>query len=117
MSTKKNLQFHIANHWKILFTAHNADGSVLPLDAGVEVNFRLNSGSTILFTKSIGSGIVVTDAANGKATITISPGDQTANGIVKNKSYLYEIQLITPEPVVSTQADGALKVLPSLFAP
>lgn len=118
MSTRKNIEFHKGATWQIFFNAHNPDNTVIPLVAGVEVNFRMNNGSTVLFDKTIGAGVVVTDEAAGAATITITPADQTAASIAKNKSYSYEIQCVQPAlPRTSIQAEGTLKVLPSLFSP
>lgn len=114
MATKKNIQFHVGETWVMPFGLHNADNTVLDL-TGASVQFRLMLGATILFDKAIGSGIALTDIVNGEGTITITPAEQVAQGIGKNKTYKYELRATTPE-FVSVQCEGEFKTLASLFA-
>lgn len=114
MSTKKNIEFHIQETWKIFFTCHNADGTAMDL-TNCDVFFRLNNGSVVLFTKTNAAGLIITDEVAGTGVVTVSPADQIAAPVAKDKSYLYELRVNAPT-FVSVQAEGALKVLPSLFA-
>lgn len=114
MSVKKNIEFHIQETWKIFFTCHNADGTPMSL-TDCAVFFRMNNGSIPLITKTNAAGLIVTDEAAGTGVVTITPADQIAAPVAKDKSYLYELRVNAPT-FVSVQAEGALKVLPSLFA-
>lgn len=113
MATKKNIQFHVAETWIMPFGLHNADNSVLDL-TGASVQFRLVLGATVLFDKAIGTGIEITSLANGQGKITITPAEQIAAGIVKGKTYKYELRATTPD-FVTIQCEGEFKTLPSLF--
>jgi hypothetical protein len=116
MSTKKNIEFHAGETWVLIFTAHNADGTSINLDGTTSTRLRINKGAAVLLTKSVGDGIIIADAAAGRASITITPADQVAAGLLKNKTYSYEIQ-VTTTLFLSVQCEGQLKVLPSLFGP
>lgn len=117
MSTSKDIEFHLGETWQLRFTMKNADGSILPLPTSgmdaVQVFFRLSSTAPLI-TKTIGDGIDITDEDAGAGMITIIPEDQTDAPVAHNKSYKYELKVITPE-FVSVQCIGSLKVLPSLF--
>lgn len=56
--------------------------------AGWTFQFRVVQGSTMLFEKTSGSGITITDAVNGKIDVAILPADTDA----KAGTYQYELK-------------------------
>lgn len=64
----------------------------------------------ILVTKTIGSGITVTDAVNGKYTIKLEPDDTKP---LKADTYYHECEITDNSGNVSTSFIGFVKINPS----
>jgi hypothetical protein len=65
-----------------------------------------------VFQKTIGSGIVVTDAAGGLAQVTIAPAD--TSGLTVPTTLLYDIQLLESTGTKTTVASGNLTIMPDI---
>lgn len=77
----------------ILFTVSDGDNPGNPKDlTGASIDWVLakQQGKAPLITKSIGSGVTITDAANGKGTVSIQQAD-TEN--LKGDTYWHELQV------------------------
>jgi hypothetical protein len=119
MTTQANISMREGETWNIEFTAHKADGSVLPLVSGAEVLFRIegivdDTAQTIL-TMHVGDGILITDDLNGAATIQVTTDQQEAADLTSGGLYYYEIQTIVDDSL-SVQAEGRLTIERSLFS-
>jgi hypothetical protein len=66
-----------------------------------------------LVTKTLGDGIVVTDAPAGEATITIDAGD-TGGAPDHPRSYPYDVQVTFSDGTVKTPVRGRFTVLPDV---
>lgn len=58
--------------------------------------------------KTIGNGIVVTDALAGEALVTIDPSD--TNGFTRETRLFCDVQVIEPSGRITTVADGTLTI-------
>lgn len=114
MTTRQDLTFHQGEPWRIKFAAKDADGDPIPLESGVEVEFRVSDWNGPLMTLTVGDGINITDVAGGLADITVSLEAQEAVHIDSGNMYAYEIHVTTNE-FVSVQSEGMLLVSSSLF--
>jgi hypothetical protein len=65
-----------------------------------------------VFQKTVGSGIVVTNAAAGQAQITIANADTSA--IVGSRTLLYDIQVKEAGGDITTVANGTITVSPDV---
>lgn len=83
-----------------------------PLDiTGWSISFRVGLvGNESIITKTVGSGITVTDAANGELTIALTASDLTRI----NASYLCELRR-TGTGVEAVLGIGSLNLKNSLF--
>jgi hypothetical protein len=114
MSIKKNIEFHAEETWIINFSVNDADG--VPVDiSNATVEFRISQGQTPKLTLDVGNGITLTNAAQGLGQAKITPQDQRNNTLLRNKTYAYELKVVTLA-FVTIQSIGELKVLNSLFA-
>jgi hypothetical protein len=113
------IYFHEGETWRIDFSCHNADQTVMPLPIGSTAQFRIadNSGPAPvdLFTVSTSDHMFISDAPNGLVSVVISDALQTAHHMNSLGKYSWEFRVITTE-FISVQAAGILKVLPSLFS-
>jgi hypothetical protein len=85
-----------------------ADGTPFNLAAGATVEWTLKDCNDVAaLSYAIGTGVVVTDAANGKITITVTPSDSSglAPGVYKDA-----LKATDPNGYVSTQWTGTIKV-------
>lgn len=109
-----DLEFREGENWRIIFTAHNVDGSVKPLVSGVTVDFVVRSAEGIKIEKSIGDGIQVTDASGGVAQILVEVPEQISAGMVPGGLYAYSIRVVAGADV-SIQSEGLFSVKKSSF--
>lgn len=75
-------------------------------------NYTDEDGSAV-FQKSIGSGISVTSAVNGRFTVTISPTDTSSLPNGKHQ-LLWDCQMVTSQGSIYTLASGYLVVYPDV---
>jgi hypothetical protein len=68
--------------------------------------------SSALFTKTIGNGVTVTDAANGVCETVVTA--QNTNGLSYSKIY-YEVRAILSDGTVVRGGVEALELLPNLI--
>lgn len=120
MTTKLDLTFKIGENWRILFVAHNEDDTIMTLDGGADVRFRLTAATSEdgepAIENVVGDGVTITNASAGAARIDVTAGDQVAAELTPEVAYFYEIQ-VTKDGEVSSQAEGRLIVQASLFGP
>ena len=77
---------------------------------GVRFTARYRSDdTTAVFTKTLGAGIVVTDAVGGLATVTISHADWSA--YTGRGALVYDVEVTTAAGKVSTVLKGGIAVL------
>jgi hypothetical protein len=80
------------------------------------VSFRIvdtATGATML-TQTVGSGVVITDATAGTATVTVLDSQQAT--FLPTGRYRYEAKITTGSGVKEVQGEGPWVVLPSLHA-
>jgi hypothetical protein len=114
MSQEQDIEFHEGETWQILFAAHRADGTPLALPPGSDLQFRISGDGGPMLTMTVDHGVLITDETLGLASIVIDPQTQLDSGLVAD-TYLYEARTLTLE-MVSIQANGKCRILPSLFA-
>jgi hypothetical protein len=100
---------------RLSLAAKKADGTVQPL-TGATMKFtakdRLaDADGAALIALAIGSGIVVDDAPNGLATVTIASG--LTSGFTGPRTLLWDVQAIISGET-KTLAEGKLFVLPDV---
>ncbi len=93
------------------------DGTPMPLGAGV-MYFHASNGGFGIDKSSPSNGIVITDAANGLATLTINPADTAAlpaNGVFGMPC---ELTLVGGSPAGTLElATGNLTISPNVGTP
>ena len=63
----------------IVYTIVDENDAVVDLtDGAISWKILINGTSTAIVTKSVGSGVTLTDASNGVATVVLDPEDTTA---------------------------------------
>ena len=72
--------------------------------------------SVPLMVRTVGDGITLTNALEGKCTLSVTPVHQSTAGITAGTTYRYELRVITAAGTISVQGKGMLAVLPSLLA-
>lgn len=86
-----------------------ADGNPANLTglAGTDLKFDLSQGGEIKLSKDLAAGITITDAAQGKALITLGPEDtEQLSG-----RYSWLVMMTTTDDEIYDVADGTLVVL------
>lgn len=95
------------------FACKQADGSELPLtDLELTFTVRPSPAEEILFTKTIGSGITVTDELAGLATVVILPED--TEGLYAPSVLAWDFEVVTLAEDTFTLAAGPLQVKPDV---
>lgn len=114
-STQRDLQFTFGEHWRVDFEVKDGDGSVVNL-TGATIQWRLVTPTgTTAMTRSVGDGLTVTNATSGFCNLSVTPAHQTTASIAEEGNYSYEFRVTTSGGTVSTNARGALTVLPTVF--
>ncbi len=106
------------------FTVTDDSGMAQSLASIVSARFALaaSSRSPTLATKSLGSGITVTDAANGLVEVELDPSDTAdisggrRSADRPGREYYHELELTDSSGNVSTVAYGWVTVLRDLQA-
>ena len=83
--------------------------------AGLYFTARKEYGSPVVFQKSVGSGIAVTNAAGGLATITLSPAD-TSSITPTPVKMVVDLEVETTGGAIYTAYRGTLAVEPDITA-
>lgn len=116
MAASADVEFRIGETWRILLTAHDSCGNILPLNGGATVFWKLALDDTVLDTLSVGDGIaIVGDGTEGQAMITLTPADQAALNL-DAAFYQHECQVVLGDGTKTDQFAGMLQALPSLFS-
>jgi hypothetical protein len=91
----------------LVVTVKNDDGDVVDI-SGADATWVLapSEGRPSVVEKTTGSGISLTDAANGEVTISIDPSD-TEN---KEGLYYHELQITDDTGNVSTALSGEFEI-------
>lgn len=76
------------------------------------VGYKPGIGQPSIFQKTVGSGIAITDAANGAFTITVAAADTQA---LKGAAYYHECEVTDAAGVKHTVMTGTLTVLDALI--
>jgi hypothetical protein len=110
MSVENNLECFAGEDVTITVTL-SGSGSI----AGWAFTFTLKSayGGSALVTKTVGSGIVITDAANRILTITLSSSD-TNRATTEAVKYLYDLWR-TDSGSRGTGVHGVFKIKPAVL--
>lgn len=66
-----------------------------------------------IISKTVGSGITVTNAAGGLATVTIAPDDWT-DAEDSDKHYVWDLQVKSDTGTVTTVASGRIIITPDV---
>jgi hypothetical protein len=114
-TTKRDLEFYFGEHWKVDFEVKDGNGAVIDL-TGATLQWRLvNSLGTTTMTRVVADGITVTSPTSGLCSLSVTPAHQTTAAITEENNYNYEFRVTTSGGIVTTNARGALAVLPSVF--
>lgn len=79
---------------------------------GCSATFIVKDGSTTLFTKTVGSGIAVDTAEDGRLLITLSAANTSS--LIGN--YPYELRVTLADGTIATTTTGTITVLDTLTA-
>jgi hypothetical protein len=97
----------------ISVVVRNSNGSLQDIsNAAIKWQLARYVNSIALVTKSISSGIMITDAANGVFQITISPLDTDGLG---GKEYYHEAEIKLADGTVSTIISGTVTMVKTLI--
>ena len=113
MATQAEIEFTLGETWKIALVCNDASGKALDLTGG-NVEMRVASRTGKLLDLAVGTGVVITDAVNGKAFITVTPAMQTTANLIAG-IFDWEARAILADGEVSDQAYGKITLLGSLF--
>jgi hypothetical protein len=115
MSTKRDIEFHYGEHWVIDFEVKDGDGSTVDI-TGATIQWRLVDGlGATAMTRVVGDGLAITSGVDGFCTLTVTPAHQTTAAIVEEGNYAYEFRVTTATGTITTNARGAIAVLPTVF--
>lgn len=111
----QNLQDYAGSTWPIRLTCHDSVGAALDLTGVAEITYRIGlvEGPWITATKTAGE-IVVTDAAAGECTITITKAMQDAAGLAPGL-YNHQCRVKFSDTDQHDQIAGTFRILPSLI--
>lgn len=110
MATKTDFSFFSGDTQTLKITVN--DGATPPVAkdlTGATITWGLakRQGKAPFLTKTIGSGITVTDAVNGELEVAIDPAD-TAD--VKGGSYYHELEITDSIGNIATAAYGDVTI-------
>lgn len=96
------------------FSIVDAAGDAVDL-TGATVRWQMSRSvqATAILSKSVGSGITVTNAAGGLFTVDLAPADT----VDLAGTFYYEAEIIDASDNVSTVRTGQIKILPGLIGP
>lgn len=112
--TKQNFTMHSGDDKTLQFTVKDQDGVVVDITgASITWAFAARVGATAIASKTVGSGITITDAAAGVFQVTIDAADTASltGGVL-----YHEAQLVDSGGVKSTIAYGDMTILPDNIA-
>lgn len=116
MTVQIDLEFHLGENWIIQYEVNDGVGNNINLIGG-SVEWALATlNSAPLITLTVGDGITLTNALEGKCTVSVTPAHQSTAGITAGTTYRYELRVITAAGTISVQGKGVIAVLPSLLA-
>ncbi len=105
--------FTESDTWEIQGNLAYADGTPFNLGAGCAISWGLkDSTGAVVLELSLGSGIIVLNAAGGICLITVAPSQSEAVGV---GAYTDQLQATDPSGYVSTQWAGPINVTASFF--
>jgi len=111
MSTKVQIEFISGDSQKLIITVQDADNAPAAKNlTGATITWALarSRGSAPLITKTVGSGITVTDAANGALEVAIAPADTaTIDGV-----HYHELEVVDSAGNKSTAVYGLVIIHP-----
>jgi hypothetical protein len=95
---------------RLLITCTRAGSPVNLTGASIWATFKRSISDTdaaaTTIQKTLDNGIVVTDAANGLAVVTLDPADTAS--LTKETTFEGDIQVREADGIVTTVADGSL---------
>ena len=108
---RRDLEMHRGTTLTHSVTAKKDGGAAIDLTGltGSGVRWRLTDWDKLetKVTKTIGSGVTVTDASNGKFTVTLDPGD-TIN--LEPDYYRHEGEVTEGSGAITTVTRGVLEI-------
>lgn len=108
MTITSNLTFDLGETWIIDHTSCNTDG-VTPIDiTGGSVNLYVKGTTTAVLIPSQTTS-TITDGPNGKATIKVTPAQQTSAGVMAQVA-AYVIRTTLADGTVTDQNIGTLTI-------
>lgn len=113
MTTTSNLKFVQGDSKVLRVTAKTSAGVAVNLAGASGIRYRLAKSvkGTALIDKAMGTGIAITDAANGVLEVTLLPADTVA---LKGE-YLHELELVDADGNVVTVFQGTVTLLPGMI--
>lgn len=116
MTVQQDLEFHLGENWIVQYECNDGNGNDINL-TGASLEWALATlNSSLVMTRSVGDGIVLTNALEGDCTLSVTPSHQSTAGVTSGTTYRWEFRIITASGTVSVQAKGNLAVLPSLLS-
>ncbi len=109
--TPTNLEMFAGDTRVLHVTVLDQDSAVVDI-TGATVNFMVSKRRTTspLFTKTVGSGVVISDGPNGEMDITLDPADTTS---LKGAHY-FECEVTDVSSRKTTVLYGTLSILRSI---
>jgi hypothetical protein len=113
-ATQQNFTVTAGDSMTLLFTITDSSTKAAVDLSGAAITWALGITvkATPIVTKTVGSGITITDAANGKLSVALVPTD-TAK--LAGRFY-HEVQITDVIGDVSTVANGTATINPGLIA-
>ena len=112
----QNIEIYRGDNRTFKVTVKDGDGVVVDI-TGASIKFSVKeeiSDTSYVIQKTVGSGINITDAANGEYEVYIVPAD-TQN--LDTKVYEYDSELTTSAPKVYTVVRGEFTVQAEITRP
>jgi len=124
MTVATNLGFTSSDVWvlgstrRYAITITDGSGSVKDLNGATFATFRVKDlppgspNAATKFEKTLGSGVIVTDANGGIITVTIDAAD---SGALVAGDYYYEVRITDAAGDTDTVKTGQIRLSPTLF--
>jgi hypothetical protein len=98
--------------YSLTYLAGGVPVDLTGVDARMQVRFDFPSPVTV-FSLTVGDGIVLGGSA-GTIGLSISPEDSSALGVVRNTTFLYDLELEFPGGSVVRLLEGSFVVFPEV---
>lgn len=114
MATEQNIEGYFSgDHANLNFTLTDDNDTALDLTGALAIEWQLAqrvSSSSALITKTLGSGITITNASGGLITVALIPADTASLKSPDGSPYYHECQVTDASGNVSTVTYGTFEI-------